>query len=231
MNDKKILAVIPARGGSKGIPNKNIVDIDGNPLIKYTIDAALGSAMLTHCIVSTDSDAIADVAKSCGALVPFKRPEHLSDDKALSLPVIQHAVEFMEAEQGYQYDVVIMLQPTTPLRQSEDIDNAISLLFETNADSVISVVEVEGHHPLRMKRVVNGRLINYIDQGHEDMRPRQELPPVYIRNGAIYATRRDVLIKDSSFIGLDSRAYIMTSERSVNIDTYKDLLLAQSFLI
>ena len=231
MNDKKILAVIPARGGSKGISNKNIVDIDGCPLIKYTIDAALGSEILTHCIVSTDSDAIATVAKSCGALAPFKRPEYLSNDKALSLPVIQHAVEFMEAEQGYQYDVVIMLQPTTPLRQSEDIDNAISLLFETNADSVISVVEVEGHHPLRMKRVVNGRLINYIDQGHEDMRPRQELPPVYIRNGAIYATRRDVLIKDSSFIGLDSRAYIMTSERSVNIDTYKDLLLAQSFLI
>jgi CMP-N,N'-diacetyllegionaminic acid synthase len=231
MNDKKILAVIPARGGSKGIPNKNIVDIDGNPLIKYTIDAALGSAMLTHCIVSTDSDAIADVAKSCGALVPFKRPEHLSDDKALSLPVIQHAVEFMEAEQGqgYQYDVVIMLQPTTPLRQTEDIDNAINLLFETNADSVISVVEVEGHHPLRMKRVVNGHLINYIDQGHEDMRPRQELPSAYIRNGAIYATQRDVLIKDSSFIGLDSRAYIMPSRRSVNIDTYEDLLLAKNY--
>ena len=230
MNDKKILAVIPARGGSKGIPNKNIVDIDGNPLIKYTIDAALGSAMLTHCIVSTDSDAIADVAKSCGALVPFKRPEHLSDDKALSLPVMQHAVKFMEAKQGYQYDLVIMLQPTTPLRQTKDIENAINILLDTNSDSVISVVEVEGHHPLRMKRVVDGRLINYIDQGHEDMRPRQELPPVYIRNGAIYATRRDVLIKDSSFTGLDSSAYIMPSKRSVNIDTFHDLIVARNNL-
>jgi len=229
MNDKKILAVIPARGGSKGIPNKNIVDVGGNPLIKYTIDAALGSKMLTHCIVSTDSDEISDVALSCGALVPFKRPKHLSDDKALSLPVMQHAVEFMEAKQGYEYDLVIMLQPTTPLRQTEDIDDAINLLVDTNADSVISVVEVEGYHPLRMKRVVDGRLINYIDQGHEDMRPRQELPPVYIRNGAIYATRRDILIKKNSFIGTDSRAYIMPSERSVNIDTLKDLLLAQSY--
>jgi len=229
MNDKKILAVIPARGGSKGVPNKNIVDLGGNPLIKYTIDAALSSKMLTHCVVSTDSDAISDVAKSCGALVPFKRPGHLSDDKALSLPVIQHAVEFMESKQGYQYDIVIMLQPTTPLRQTKDIDNTINILFETNADSVISVVEVEGYHPLRMKRVVDGHLINYIDQGHEDMRPRQELPPVYIRNGAIYATQRDILMKDSSFTGSDSRAYIMTSERSVNIDTHKDLLLAQSF--
>ena len=209
MNRKKILAVIPARGGSKGIPNKNIVDIGGNPLIKYTIDAALESKMLTDCIVSTDSDAIAVVAKACGALVPFKRPEHLSNDKALSLPMMQHAVEFMEAKQGFQYDLVVMLQPTTPLRQAEDIDNAINLLFRKNADSVISVVEVEGYHPLRMKRVVDGRLINYIDQGHEDMRPRQELPPVYIRNGAIYATLRNVLMEKNSFIGVDSRAYIM----------------------
>jgi len=230
MNDKKILAVIPARGGSKGIPNKNIVEIGGNPLIKYTIDTALGSEMLTHCVVSTDSDEISDVAKSCGALVPFKRPKHLSDDKALSLPVMQHAVEFMEAEQGYQYDLVIMLQPTTPLRQTKDIDNAINLLFDGNADSVISVFEVEGHHPLRIKRVVDGRLINYIDQGHEDMRPRQELPPVYIRNGAIYATRRNVLIKSNSFVGVDSRAYIMPDDRSVNIDTIDDLFLAENYL-
>ena len=228
-NNEKIIAIIPARGGSKGILNKNIIDIGGNPLIKYTIDSALGSKMLLHCVVSTDSDEIANVAKSCGALVPFKRPKHLSNDKALSLPVVQHAVELMEAEQGCQYDLVIMLQPTTPLRKTEDIDNAINLLFETNADSVISVVEVEGHHPLRMKRVVDGRLINYIDQGHEDMRPRQELPPVYIRNGAIYATRRDVLMDSNSFTGADSRAYIMPNERSVNIDTLQDLMLAKSY--
>jgi CMP-N,N'-diacetyllegionaminic acid synthase len=230
MNDKKVLAVVPARGGSKGIPNKNIVDIGGNPLIKYTIDAALGSAMLTNCVISTDSDVIADVAKSCGALVPFKRPEYLSDDRAQSLPVMQHAVEFMEVEQGYQYDLVIMLQPTTPLRETKDIDNAINLLLDTGANSVISVVEVEGHHPLRMKRVVDGHLINYIDQGHEDMRPRQELPPVYIRNGAIYATMRNTLMEENSFVGVDSRAYIMPPERSVNIDSMKDLSLAISYL-
>lgn len=228
-NNEKILAIIPARGGSKGIPNKNIIDIDGNPLIKYTIDAALKSKMLTHCVVSTDSDVISDVAKSCGAMVPFRRPDSLSDDKALSLPVIQHAVNFMESDQGFLYDAIVMLQPTTPLRQTKDIDNAIKMLFDTNADSVISVVDVEGYHPLRMKRVVDGRLINYIDQGHEDMRPRQKLPPVYIRNGAIYATRRNIMMKKNSFSGVDSRAYIMPSDRSVNIDTYEDLLLAKSY--
>jgi CMP-N-acetylneuraminic acid synthetase len=229
MNNKKILAVIPARGGSKGIPNKNIVNVGGNPLIKYTIDAALDSEMLTHCIVSTDSSFISDVAKSCGVLAPFKRPKRLSDDKALSLPVMQHAVEFMESEQGFQYDLVIMLQPTTPLRQAEDIDCAINLLLDTNADSVISVVEVEGNHPLRMKRVVDGRLINYIDQGQEDMRPRQELPPVYIRNGAIYATVRNILMEKNSFVGMDSRAYIMPGNRSINVDTLKDLQLLKSY--
>ena len=228
-NNEKILAIIPARGGSKGIPNKNIIDIGGNPLIKYTIDAALKSKMLTHCVVSTDSDVISDVAKSCGAMVPFRRPDSLSDDKALSLPVIQHAVNFMESDQGFLYDAIVMLQPTTPLRQTKDIDNAIKMLFDTNADSVISVVDVEGYHPLRMKRVVDGRLINYIDQGHEDMRPRQKLPPVYIRNGAIYATRRNIMMKKNSFSGVDSRAYIMPSDRSVNIDTYEDLLLAKSY--
>jgi len=142
---------------------------------------------------------------------------------------MQHSLKFMEAKQSLHYDLVVMLQPTTPLRLTKDIDNAINILLDTQSDSVISVVEVEGHHPLRMKRVIGGRLINYIDQGHEDMRPRQELPPVYIRNGAIYATRRDVLVKDNSFTGLDSRAYIMPLDRSVNIDTPEDLLIAKNY--
>ena len=231
MNKKRILGVIPARGGSKSIPNKNIIELNGNPLIKYTIDAALESKLLTHCIVSTDSDAIASVAKSCGALVPFKRPDHLSGDDTLSLPVVQHAVQFMENDQQYKYDAVIMLQPTSPLRLTSDIDNTINLLFDTNSDSVISVVEVEGYHPLRMARIVEGYLINYIDQGQEDMRPRQKLPPVYIRNGAIYATRRDVLMEDDSWVGDDVRAYVMSLDRSVNIDTFADLLLAESYFI
>lgn len=230
MKNQKILAVIPARGGSKGVKDKNIAEIGGSPLIKYTIDAAKKSNMLTHCIVSTDSEKISSVAKSCGGIVPFRRPKHLSDDGALSLPVMQHAVKFMESLHGFQYDIVIMLQPTTPLRTAEDIDNSINLLMDVNADSVISVVEVEGHHPLRMKRVVGGRLVNYIDQGHEDMRPRQELPPVYIRNGAIYATTRKVLMIENSFSGKDSYAYVMTHDRSINIDTYQDLLVAKSYL-
>jgi CMP-N,N'-diacetyllegionaminic acid synthase len=229
MKNVKILAVIPARGGSKGIKNKNIVNIGGSPLIQYTIDAALKSKMLSDCIVSTDSDEITKVAKLCGAIVPFKRPELLSNDQALSLPVIQHAVDFMEDYKSLLYDYVLMLQPTTPLRQAEDIDSAINLLIDSDADSVISVVDVQGYHPLRMKRIVDGRLINYVDQGYENMKPRQNLPHVYIRNGAIYATRRNTLMIENSFTGNDSRAYIMSSDRSVNIDTPQDLILAKSY--
>ena len=202
MKKYKILGVIPARAGSKGIPNKNIIDSGGQPLIKYTIDAAIGSKLITDCIVSTDSKEIASLSESFGLAAPFIRPKHLSDDRSLSLPVMEHAINFMEKKFGIIYDKIIMLQPTSPLRSSEDIDKALSILISTKADSVISVVEVEANHPLRMKRIVNNRLVNYIDQGYEDMRPRQELPPVYIRNGAIYATSRDVLIKHQSFVSL-----------------------------
>ncbi|MDG2252674.1 MAG: acylneuraminate cytidylyltransferase family protein [Methylophilaceae bacterium] len=230
MINTKILGVIPARAGSKGIPNKNIIEIGDQPLIKYTIDAALGSTMITDCIVSTDSNNIASLAESLGSSAPFIRPKNLSDDKALSLPVIQHAVNFMEKKHVIRYDAVIMLQPTTPLRTSEDIDKSLSTLMSEKLDSVISVVEVEGNHPLRMKRIVNNRLVNYIDQGHEDMRPRQELPQVYIRNGAIYATLRDVLIDGDSFVGENSYPYVMSKEKSINIDTLSDLYLAKTYI-
>ena len=230
MSEFRVLGVIPARAGSKGIPNKNIMDVGGQPLIKYTIEAALGSTMITDCIVSTDSDEIASLAESLGLSAPFIRPNNLSNDKALSLPVIQHAVSFMEKKHGIHYDAVIMLQPTTPLRTSGDIDKSLSILMSEKLDSVISVVEVEGNHPLRMKRIVNNRLVNYVDQGHEDMRPRQELPKVYIRNGAIYATLRDVLIDEDSFVGENSYPYVMNKEQSINIDTISDLYLTQIYI-
>ena len=230
MSESRILGVIPARAGSKGIPNKNIIEVGGQPLIKYTIEAALGSTMITDCIISTDSDEIASLAESLGLSAPFIRPNNLSDDKALSLPVIQHAVNFMEKKHDFHYDAVIMLQPTTPLRTSGDIDKALSILISEKLDSVISVVEVEGNHPLRMKRIINNRLVNYVDQGHEDMRPRQELPKVYIIICEIYDTIRDVLIDEDSFAGENSYPYVMKKEKSINIDTISDLYLTQIYI-
>jgi CMP-N,N'-diacetyllegionaminic acid synthase len=229
---KRTLAVIPARGGSKGVPNKNIKLLAGKPLIAYSIEQALKAKGLNDVVVSTDSEEIAKIARDLGALVPFIRPAELSTDMATSLPVIKHAVEFMEKQNNWTYDAIIMLQPTCPLRMATDIEFAIQKLFSTNADSVISVVDVEGHHPFRMKRIVGeDRLINFIDQGFEDMRPRQVLPPVYIRSGSIYLAKRKVIMEENTFVGADCRAIIMAPEKSVNIDNIRDFIIAEQYIL
>lgn len=221
----KILGVIPARGGSKGVLKKNIKPLNGKPLIAYTIEAALDSN-IEHVVVSTDSEEIAEVCRNYGADVPFIRPKHLATDSAKSLPVIQHALEFVEQKNGVQYDAILMLQPTTPFRTIEDINESIRILKESDADSVISVVDVEGHHPARMKFLQDGKLIdpNYCE-AYENQ-PRQELEPMYIRNGAIYLTKKNVLVS-GSFKGSDCRAFIMDAKRSVNIDTVLDFEYAE----
>ena len=226
-----ILGIIPARGGSKGIPRKNLVPILYKPLIAYTIEAALQSKHLSRLIVSTDDEEIARVSLKYGAEVPFNRPPELATDSALSIHVMQHALREMEVLEAKKYDAVVMLQPTTPLRIGSDIDAGIDLLFNSGADSVISVVAVSSHHPFRMKQILeDGRLVNFIDQGFEDMRPRQDLPPVYIRNGALYITRRDVLVNENNVTGKDCRAYEMPEDRSVNIDSESDIILAEYYL-
>lgn len=228
IKEKKVLAVIPARGGSKGIPNKNIINVNNKPLINFSIETALKSKFIDDLVVSTDSIKIAKIAEKAGAKVPFLRPKKLATDKAISLPVILHALEFMEKSNNINYDIIIMLQPTTPLRETKDIDQCLSTLIDKNVDSVISVVNVGGYHPLRMKRIVGENLVNYIDQGFEDMRPRQELPDVYIRNGAIYVSTRKTILEDKSFSGKNTFPYVMSSEKSINLDTDDDLRLLKS---
>ena len=220
-----VLGVIPARGGSKGVPGKNIKPLAGKPLIAWTIDAAKQSKLLTHCIVSTDSEEIAEVSKKHGAQVPFIRPADLATDSARAIPVIQHALKEMEDREGITFDAVMMLQPTTPFRTAEDIDNAIQLLSDTGADSVISVVDVEGHHPARMKFMKGNQLIDPDYCEEYENQPRQELEPMYLRNGMIYLTRREVLLANS-FKGKDCRGVVVDTNRSVNIDTPLDFAYA-----
>ena len=226
-----VLGIIPARGGSKGIPKKNIIPLAGKPLIQYTIDAALHSKLLTTVMVSTDDKDIAALSKKLGADVPFLRPKHLATDTAKTLDVAIHAIREVEKKEKKTFDIIVILQPTTPLRKSKHIDEAVHLLVthKKDTDSVISVVDVGANHPLRMKRIVNGVLVNYIDQGHEDTRPRQQLPPVYIRNGALYIAWRDVILS-GSITGKKSRAYVMPPEYSINIDTLLDIPVAEYFL-
>lgn len=226
-----ILGVVPAREGSKSVPSKNIKPLLGHPLIYYTIEASKESSLLSNFVVSTESEEIAQVCQSYNIQIPFLRPKELAKADVESHPVVKHALREMEKLENITYDIIVMLQPTAPLRLAQDIDQAIELLIDTGADSVVSVVEVGGAHPLRMKRIVgNDRLINYVDQGFENMKPRQQLPPVYIRNGAIYASRREVVTDLHSLVGEDCRAYIMPKDRSVNIDTSYDFLLAEQIL-
>jgi CMP-N-acetylneuraminic acid synthetase len=185
--------------------------------------------MLTDIIVSTDSSRIKEVSEQYGAKVPFIRPKELSNDTALAIPTIQHAVKTYEEMVGFRYDYIIMLQPTTPLRQADDIDNSLQKLIDKSADSIISVVDVDNYHPAKMK-TIDGDYLYDFQQTNQENPPRQELPSIYIVNGAIYATKRDVFMNDSTFKGKKCLHYVMQDDRSVNIDKYTDLLVAEYFL-
>ncbi|MEJ2304917.1 MAG: acylneuraminate cytidylyltransferase family protein [Anaerolineales bacterium] len=225
-----ILGVIPARGGSKSVPRKNIALVHGKPLLAYTIQAAQGSQRITHFVVSSEDPEIVAVAKRYGAPVPFERPAELAADESPTLPVVQHALREMEMLEGIAFDYIVLLQPTTPLRLPEDIDAAVDKLIATGADSVISVCDVGAYHPARMRQIVDDRLVELPIREPKEMLRRQDLPPVYIRNGAVYAVKREVVIEHNSMVGQVSRPYIMPDERSINVDSKLDLLLAEILL-
>lgn len=224
----RVLGVIPARGGSKSIPNKNVADLNGKPLIAYAIDGAKNSHFLDDFIVSTDSEEIASIARAYGANVPFIRPANLSTDDADSLGVMLHALQFMEDQRGEPYDAVVMLQPTTPFRKASWIDEALRRLNESNLDSIVSVVDVGANHPYRMYSLdQDNELVPFVDGVDDPMMPRQKLPPVYIRSGDIYATRRRCLVEQMSLIGAESGGLIIDPEFAVNIDEPIDLEIAR----
>jgi len=222
----KIIGIIPARGGSKGIPKKNIKLLNNRPLIHYTINAAKKSTYLDQVYVSTDDHEIADVSTSLGATIPVMRPKELAEDDTPTLPVIQHMTKIIEKKIG-PIDIAVTLQPTTPLRTSLDIDNTIKKLIESNADAAVSVAEVE-IHPYIMARINRDKL-KWL-HSEEKRGRRQDFPQVYALNGAVYATRRDVLLDQNSLYGQDTRAYIMPRERSIDIDKIHDFILVETIM-
>ncbi len=223
----RVLGVVIARGGSKGIPNKNIHDLCGQPLIQYTADAALAAKRLDRVILTTECDQIAGIGRQCGLEVPFMRPNELAQDDTPSLPVIQHAVRFCEAG-GDRFDAILTLQPTNPLRRPSDIDGSIELLESSGADSVISFVDIGEKHPARMKYIEpDGRVVDPPFGEQFEGQRRQDLRPLYLREGSIYLTRRDVLIRNDSFKGDDCRAWMIPPERACNIDEPFDLAVAE----
>ena len=227
----KVLGVILARGGSKGIPKKNIKLLNRKPLIAYTIESALESRIFDELIVSTDSEEIAEISRKYGAKVPFMRPPELAGDEVWSRDALKHAV--LECEKIYKkrYDYVIELPCIAPLRNAVHIREAFDKLVSTKADSVTSVVQMGDKHPVRMKRIVNDRLKDFTTEFPEgEGSRRQDLEPCFIRNGAIYAMTRDCIVKKFSRHGDICRPYIMDEKSSINIDTVLDFKLAEILL-
>jgi CMP-N-acetylneuraminic acid synthetase len=224
-----ILGLIPARSGSKGIPNKNIKVLLGKPLIAHTIDKASKSKYIDHLIISTDSNVIADVARQYGGEIPFLRPAELASDQSRAIDVIIHAVLSMEKYDNKIYDLIAYLEPTSPNRSVEDIDNAIEQFLQTDADSLASVVEANQYHPILMKKIENNRIRPFCLDEPEGM-PRQLYDPkAYMRNGAIYIFRRSNILSHVMW-GKEIYPYEMPIERSACIDDMNDWYLAETWM-
>lgn len=224
--DKKILGIIPARGGSKSIPRKNIKPLLGKPLIAWAIEALKESGVCDRVIVSTDDEEIADVAKKYGAEVPFMRPAEFAQDTSPTLPVLQHAVKWLKENEAWEPDIVVLTQATTPGIPASFIKEGFDLFLKSNADSVMSLVEVPGgYSPHWQFNLKEGNKAELFVGGSvkEVIRRRQDLPQTYIRNSAFYIFKTRLLFEeDPSFYGNDVRGFVMDGKYSIDIDTPED---------
>lgn len=222
----RILALIPARGGSKGIKNKNIIDLHGKPLIYYTIHSALGSKYIDKTIVSTDSEEIARVSREFGADIPFMRPDYLATDTSKTVDVVMHTLDYYRS-MGEHYDVLVLLQPTEPLRDEVDIDGSIELFYEKGQRGLVSVSLVNDHPILIRSINENSELTSLLDI--ESTCRRQDMPSFYRVNGCIYINKISDISNRTSFND-NPIGYIMDDSHSIDIDEMKDLVLAEYIL-
>jgi CMP-N-acetylneuraminic acid synthetase len=223
----KVLAIIPARIGSKGIPFKNIRRLAGKPLIEYAIKSAKKSRYIDKLVVSTDSKIIAKIARSAGAEVPFIRPKSISGDRALTIDVVKQAIEFLHYNQSYSPDIIVILQPTSPLRTSKIIDKSIKMLKKENATSVVSVSNVK-HHPY-ISFWQRGKYLKPFIKNFERQSLRQKRTSLYAPTGSVYALWLDTLKKYNSLYGPRIKS-IVEDETSLDIDSYFDFFLCEMVL-
>ena len=229
LQGKTILVVVPARGGSKGIKLKNIYPLNGKPLLVYTGEVVQQLDYVDRAVVSTDHEDIANVARACGLAAPFYRPESLSGDQIGDWDVLHHALHAMEAQDGRNYDIVVMLQPTSPLRQPQHVTKTVTTLIEGEYDAVWTVSPTDSKaHPLK-QFVVNDQCLEYYDPAGAQIIARQQLTPVYHRNGVAYAIRRACLLDKKSIKG-DRTGAVIIDEPLANIDTEVDILFAEFLL-
>ena len=226
----KVLGIVTARGGSKGVPRKNVRLLAGKPLIQYTAEAARAAKLLTKTSLTTDDKEIAEVGRQCGLEVPFLRPPELARDDTPTLPVLQHAVRFFE-DQGEFFDAICLLQPTNPMRQSSDIDACVALLEKTGVDSVVTVLPVPAEYNPHWVYFRNDDGTFRLSTGEKTPIPRRQLlPPAFHREGSVYVMRRAVLMLKNSLFGDTLAGQLMDPARSVNIDTMEDWAEAEKLL-
>jgi len=211
-----VLAIVPARGGSKGLPGKNIRPAAGRPLLDYTVAAARASACIDRVVLSSDDEEIMRVARACGCEVPFRRPRELATDEAASIDVVLHALDQLPP-----HDLVVLLQPTSPLRSAADIDAACRMLVQHGAPACVSVTAAE-QSPYWMFRMNERAELAPLLPVAERAARRQDLPPVVVLNGAVYVARCDWLRRERSFVAAGTVGYPMPAERSLDIDTAAD---------
>lgn len=227
----RVVGIVTARGGSKGIPRKNLRLLGGRPLLAWTAEAATQATSLHRVILSTDDEEIAAVGRAVGLEIPFLRPPELSTDQTPTLPVLQHAVTWLEA-QGERYDAVCLLQPTSPLRTSSEIDACVALLQRSGADAAVSVSLVPTEynpHWVYFADAATGEL--HLSTGEVTPIPRrQDLPPAYHRDGAIFVTRRDVLMEKGSMYGSRLVGHQVDAAKSLDIDTLEDWARAEEIV-
>lgn len=221
----RIQAVITARGGSKGLPGKNVLPLAGKPLIAWTVEAALACPLIDDLILSSDDDEICAAAAAAGCRVPFRRPPELASDTATSLDVLRHAVETLPQRP----DVVVLLQPTSPLRTAEDLSAAIRLMVDRGAPACIGVTECKKPPHWIFRRDTDGHLAPILDAPPPSR--RQEAESLVTINGAVYVARTDWLFSHGGFLGPETVAYVMPADRSVDIDDHLDFKLAEFLML
>ncbi len=223
--DKKILAIIPARGGSKGIVGKNIKELNGKPLIAYTIEEAKKSEYINRIVVSTDNEGIANISKKYGAEVPFLRPLELAQDDTPTIECVIHMLNVLKENEDYIPDYVCLLQCTSPLRTFNDIDGTIEKLLSTGLDSAASVCEAEVNP--YWTNIFNGERLEYFFKDGKEITRRQDLPNVYRLNGAVYVAKCDVLKNEMTFETEYTTGYVMDKNSSIDIDDIIDFKFAE----
>ena len=224
----KTLGLVPARGGSKGIPRKNLRPLAGRPLLDYTARAALAAASLAKVVLSTDDEAIAEAGREAGLAVPFLRPPELAEDDTPTLPVVQHALRWLERH-GETFDAVCLLQPTSPFRRAETIDACVALLERTGADSVVSVVPVPPEHNPHWVYFRSADGLIRLAMGESAPIPRrQALPPAYCRDGSVYVSRSAVVLERGTLYGDRVAGFVSEEEDVVNLDEMDDWRRAET---